>query len=110
MRSDNPALPSGRDIVYLHGRGSTEREAGFALPLFGRANVRSYRGPLPQGPGFAWCENAGIGVALPDSLSGDTSQVGEWIAAETARQRTWLGGYSNGAARAPRFLLDTARV
>src|SRR3546814_6048290 len=49
MRYDNPDIPSGRDIVYLHGRGSTEREAGFALPLFGRANVRSYRGPLPQG-------------------------------------------------------------
>src|SRR3546814_2539905 len=65
MRYDNPDMPSGRDIVYLHGRGSTEREAGFALPLFGRANVRSYRGPLPQGPGFAWFENAGIGVALP---------------------------------------------
>src|SRR3546814_10523547 len=40
MRYDNPDIPSGRDIVYLHGRGSTEREAGFALPLFGRANVR----------------------------------------------------------------------
>src|SRR3546814_3600065 len=39
----NPDIPSGRDIVYLHGRSSTEREAGFALPLFGRANVRSYR-------------------------------------------------------------------
>src|SRR3546814_8922619 len=78
MRYDNPDIPSGRDIVYLHGRGSTEREAGFALPLFGRANVRSYRGPLPQGPGFAWFENAGIGVALPSSLSGETSKVGDW--------------------------------
>src|SRR3546814_10424862 len=87
MRYDNPDIPSGRDIVYLHGRGSTEREAGFALPLFGRANVRSYRGPLTQGPGFAWFENAGIGVGLPSSLSGETSQVGDWIAADTGRQR-----------------------
>src|SRR3546814_2917014 len=39
MRYDNPDIPSGRDIVYLPGRGSTEREAGFALPLFGRAIV-----------------------------------------------------------------------
>src|SRR3546814_4511611 len=82
----NPDIPSGCDIVYLHGRGRTEREAGFALPLFGRANVRSYRGPLPQGPGFAWFENAGIGVALPSSLSGETSKVGDWIAADTGRQ------------------------
>src|SRR3546814_6581487 len=76
----------------------SEREAGFALPLFGRANVRSYRGPLPQGPGFAWFENAGIGVALPSSLSGETSKVGDWIAADTGRQRPWLCGFSNGAA------------
>src|SRR3546814_16988553 len=99
MRYDNPDIPSGRDIVYLHGRGSTEREAGFALPLFGRANVRSYRGPLPQGPGFAWFENAGIGVALPSSLSGEKSKVGDWIAADTGRQRPWLCGFSNGAAK-----------
>ncbi|AGH51636.1 esterase [Sphingomonas sp. BHC-A] len=106
MRYDNPDIPSGRDIVYLHGRGSTEREAGFALPLFGRANVRSYRGPLPQGPGFAWFENAGIGVALPSSLSGETSKVGDWIAADTGRQRPWLCGFSNGAAMAASLLLS----
>src|SRR3546814_14707431 len=85
MRYDNPDIPSGRDIVYLHGRGSTERDAGFALPLFGRANVRSYRGPLPQGPGFVWFENAGIGVALHSSLSGETSKVGDWISSEESR-------------------------
>src|SRR3546814_12060492 len=47
MRSDNPDIPAGRDIVYLPGLGSTEQEAGFALPPFCRANVRSYRGQLP---------------------------------------------------------------
>src|SRR3546814_13161554 len=45
MRYDSPDEGGdSRDIVYLHGRGSTEREAGFALSLFGNANVRAYRG------------------------------------------------------------------
>src|SRR3546814_14640947 len=64
MRYDNPDIPSGRDIVYIHGRGSTEMEAGYELHLFVRANVRSYRGPLPLATGFACFESAGNGVAL----------------------------------------------
>src|SRR3546814_12187916 len=110
MLYDNPDRPSGRDLVYLHGRGSTEREAGFALPLFCRANVRSYRGPLPQGPGLAWFETAGIGVALPSSLSGETSKVGDWLAADTGRQRPLLSRFSNGAAMAARLLLTIPRA
>src|SRR3546814_16055303 len=81
-------------------------EAGFALPLCGRSKVRSYRGPRPQGPGFAWFENAGIGCALPTSLSGETLKVGDWIAADTCRQRPWLCGFSNGAAMAASLLLS----
>src|SRR3546814_11772921 len=53
MRNANPDIPSGRDIVYLHGRGRTEREAGLALPRFGRRKVRSFRGQLPHGPGWS---------------------------------------------------------
>src|SRR3546814_17111813 len=55
---------------------------------------------------FAWFENAGIGVALPSSLSGETSKVGDWIAADTGRQRPWLCGFSNGAAMAASLLLS----
>lgn len=105
MRYDSPDIQADRDIVYLHGRGSTEREAGFALPLFGRANVRSYRGPISQGPGFAWFENAGTGVALPTSLSSETAKVENWIAADTGRRLPWLCGFSNGAAMAASLLL-----
>src|SRR3546814_15410423 len=46
MRYENPDIPCGLDVVYLHGRGSTYREAGFALTLFGRAKVLPYHGPL----------------------------------------------------------------
>src|SRR3546814_10629112 len=55
---------------------------------------------------FAWFENAGIGVALPSSPSGETSKVGDWIAADTGRQRPWLCGFSNGAAMAASLLLS----
>src|SRR3546814_16302141 len=44
MRSDNPDIPSARDTVYLHCRGSTEREAGFALPLFDRDRQKVEQG------------------------------------------------------------------
>src|SRR3546814_16594528 len=40
------------------------------------------------------------------SLSGETSKVGDWIAAETGRQRPWLCGFSNGAAMAASLLLS----
>src|SRR3546814_5422294 len=40
------------------------------------------------------------------SLSGETERVGDWIAAETGRQRPWLCGFSNGAAMAASLLLS----
>src|SRR3546814_19854562 len=82
IRYDSPDVEAERDVVYLHGRGSSEREAGWALPLFGRANVRSYSGPLIQGGGFAWFQNAGVGIALPVSLAQETAKVRDWIAAD----------------------------
>src|SRR3546814_15472239 len=44
MRYDNPDIPSGRDNVSLHGRGSTERETGFALPLYNRKGAGRGKG------------------------------------------------------------------
>src|SRR3546814_16153555 len=53
IRYDNPDIPSGRDNVYLHGRGTTERVAGLALPLFCRAIFHPLLEPLPPAPGYA---------------------------------------------------------
>src|SRR3546814_10203596 len=102
IRHTRCALVTGVQTCALpiYGRGSSEREAGWALPLFGRANVRSYRGPLIQGGGFAWFQNAGVGIALPESLAQETAKVRDWIAADTGRRRPWLCGFSNGAAMA----------
>src|SRR3546814_4285608 len=74
IRHTRCALVTGVQTCALpiYGRGSSEREAGWALPLFGRAYVRSYRGPLIQGGGFAWFQNAGVGIALPESLAQET--------------------------------------
>ncbi|ATE63635.1 alpha/beta hydrolase [Rhizorhabdus dicambivorans] len=105
IRYDAPDREGGRDIVYLHGRGSSEREAGWALPLFGRSTVRSYRGPLPEGAGFAWFHNMGIGVAAPDSLAEQSARVGDWIAADRGGRLPWLCGFSNGAAMAAALML-----
>src|SRR3546814_13256387 len=44
MRYDNTDSPSGRDIVSLNGRGNTDRQAGFSLPLFDSATAPSYSG------------------------------------------------------------------
>ncbi|EZP83953.1 Esterase [Novosphingobium resinovorum] len=108
MRYDSPdASRTGRDIVYLHGRGSNEREAGYTLALFGDADVRSYRGPISQGGGFAWFLNAGTGVAIPESLALETEKVGGWIASDTGRRRPWLCGFSNGAAMAGALFLKS---
>src|SRR3546814_2302420 len=71
------------------------------------ANVRSYRGPLIQGGGFAWFQNSGVGIALPESLAQETAKVRDWIAADTGRRRPWLCGFSNGAAMAANLLIET---
>jgi phospholipase/carboxylesterase len=105
IRYDSPDISDGRDVVYLHGRGSNEREAGWALPLFGRSNVRSYRGPLPEGNGFAWFRSSEVGIARADSLERERGRLRNWIAADSGRQRPWLCGFSHGGAMAASLLL-----
>src|SRR3546814_7619120 len=107
IRYDSPDVEAERDVVYLHGRGSSEREAGWALLLSGRANVRSYRALLIQGGGFAWFQNAGVGIASPESLAQETAKVRDCIAADTGRRRPWLCGLRNGAAMAANLLIET---
>lgn len=106
MRYDERDTHIARDVVYFHGRSSSEREVGLVLPLFGRANVRSYRAPLTQSPGFAWFLNTGIGTAIPQSLATETAKVRTWIAADTGRRLPWLCGFSNGAAMAANLCLE----
>lgn len=94
------------EVVYLHGRGSSEREAGRLLPLLGDAHVRSYLGPLPEGRGFAWFLKTAIAVAEPESLAQELSKVQDWIRADSGyRKPIFLCGFSNGAAMAGSLML-----
>lgn len=102
---ESPDIENPRDIVYLHGRGSSEREAGWALPLFGKASVRSYRAPLAEGAGFAWFKNSGVGTAIAVSIEREGARVLGWIAQDSRRRKPWLCGFSNGGAMAAHLAL-----
>ncbi|MDB5576368.1 MAG: putative esterase [Bradyrhizobium sp.] len=105
LRFDDPSRPSGPEIVYLHGRGSSEREGAGLLPAFPGAALRAYRGPLREGSGFAWFLNAGIGNGRPESLAEEVPKVAQWIAADNGSHAPWLCGFSNGAAMAASLAL-----
>ena len=92
-------------VVYLHGRGSSEREGARIVQAFRGASLRAYRAPLRQGGGYAWFENQGIGVAHPESLASELPKVGDWIKADNSAQLPWLCGFSNGAAMAASLAL-----
>lgn len=105
LRFDDPAQPRAPEIVFLHGRGSSEREGTILLPAFPGAALRAYRGPLREAGGFAWFLNAGIGNAKPESLAKEAPRVARWIAADNGAHAPWLCGFSNGAAMAASLAL-----
>jgi phospholipase/carboxylesterase len=101
------ATGSAPTVVYFHGRGSSEREGQRLAPLLRTPNLLAYRGPIPEGAGFAWFRNQGIGVAEEASLSTQTSRVRGWIDADMGSDEVWLCGFSNGAAFAGELFLRT---
>lgn len=95
------------DVVFLHGRGATERDAGLVVPAFPGANVRGYRGPLREFGGFSWFANRLIGDATPASLCVEVPKVAAWISADRGASAPWLCGFSNGAAMAAALALES---
>lgn len=106
LRYDDPGAYRAPDVVFLHGRGGSERDAGPFVPAFRHATLRAYRGPIAQGGGFAWFRHHAIGVADEASLQDEVARVRGWIDADTRWGRPWLCGFSNGAAMAASLLLD----
>lgn len=106
VRFDDPEAHSAAEVVYFHARGSSERETGLMVPAFPKATLRGYRGPIPQGDGFAWFKNRGIGEAEADSLRRETARVRDWIGRDGRREQPWLCGFSNGAAMAANLVLE----
>lgn len=96
-----------RLILLLHGRGSDENEI---FPLAGylpeSAAVASLRAPLPEGPGYAWFENRGVGRPVAASLAAGVAFVERWLDEEAGDfEEAWLVGFSGGAAMAGALLL-----
>lgn len=92
------------ELVYFHGRGSAETEAYAVGAAFPGARICAYRAPIPEGAGFAWFRNRGIGVADEESLATSTNQVGGWLRRDFLG-KPWLCGFSNGAAMASGLIL-----
>jgi phospholipase/carboxylesterase len=87
-------------VVLLHGRGSDERDiAALAELLPDQATYVAVRGPIAEGPGFAWFFNHGIGQPLAESLATVMDWFREWLEGVAPRARpVILVGFSAGAA------------
>lgn len=105
---------TGRDdrplVVLLHGRGAEESSMvalaevlEAALP--GRAEYAAVRAPLPEGAGYAWFANRGIGRPRPESLRSTMDWFRAWVDQEGDRP-VLLVGFSGGAAFAGGLALD----
>ncbi len=103
---NTPGRTNAADVVFLHGRGGTERDTGALVAAFPDATLRGYRGPIREGGGFAWFTIRAIGVAHPESLAREIPKVAGWISADNGANKPWLCGFSNGAAMAASIALS----
>ncbi|BAJ32833.1 MULTISPECIES: phospholipase [Kitasatospora] len=98
-------------VVALHGRGADERSfAGLAPHLPAGTTVASVRAPIPEGGGYAWFANRGIGRPLPESIDRTARWLFDWL--ETARAphtRVSVLGFSGGMAMAGGLVLARPR-
>jgi phospholipase/carboxylesterase len=96
---------AGRSLIYLHGRGSSEREAG-QLPIIPGFRLHAMRAGLREGSGYAWFRNHSIGVADVESLRVAILRFEDALSQEAVIGRPWLFGFSNGAAMAAALVLE----
>lgn len=102
--SADPAAPL---VVLLHGRGSHEGEIlALADRLPAGPAYAAIRAPIPEGSGYAWFVNQGIGRPVPSSLRMSMGWVRGWIDEVAPDDRpVLLVGFSGGAAFAGGLLL-----
>lgn len=98
-------------VVLLHGRGADEGSmVGLAevldAALPGRATYAAVRAPLPEGTGYAWFANRGIGRPRAESLRATMDWFRGWLDATHPGRRTVLVGFSGGAAFGGGLALD----
>ncbi len=95
-------------VVLLHGRGSHERNIVTLAPHLPHGPAyAALRGPIPDGDGFAWFANRGIGRPVAESLEDTMVWFRDWLAVVAPRRRrVYLVGFSGGGAFAGGVLLD----
>jgi phospholipase/carboxylesterase len=106
---DDPSAPL---VVLLHGRGSNEQEILTLAPhLPSGVAYNAVRAPIPEGGGYAWFENRGIGRPVATSLSQTLTWFRSWLDdVAPAGRPVILVGFSGGAAFAGGLALsDPAR-
>ena len=92
-------------VLALHGRGS---DAGDLVPVVEAIDpglgVLAPRGPVQEGPGYAWFRNYRIGVPVVESLREHLAGVADGVAQAAAEQGIDLPlvalGFSNGGMMA----------
>jgi len=106
----HPVEPHGRSaalVVLLHGRGSDETDiVGLAGGLPQQAEYVAVRAPIPEGGGYAWFANRGIGRPQAQSLRGTMDWFTGWLDGYAADRPVYLVGFSGGAAFAGGLVLD----
>lgn len=94
-------------VVLLHGRGSDERDIlTVADHLPNGLDYAAVRGPIPEGTGYAWFVNRGIGRPVAESLAATLAWFRGWLDAAAPDRRVVLVGFSGGAAFAGGLILD----
>ena len=98
-------------MVLLHGRGSNERAVIPLAPHLPHGPAyAALRGPIPEGNGFAWFDNQGIGRPVAESIADTIVWFRDWLGvAAPRRRRVYLIGFSGGATFAGGVLLDQPR-
>jgi len=102
--SSDPVAPL---VVLLHGRGSSEREIiALADHLPPGPAYAAVRAPIPEGGGYAWFANRGIGRPVAESLTASMAWFRTWLdTVAPAGRPVVLVGFSGGAAFAGGLVL-----
>ena len=95
-------------VVLLHGRGSNEADiVALADHLPDGPTYAAVRAPIPEGSGYAWFANRGIGRPVPESLDKTMAWFRTWLDdVAPAGRPVVLVGFSGGAAFAGGLVLD----
>jgi phospholipase/carboxylesterase len=96
---------TGPLIVLLHGRGDDERNILELSVLLPGGSFASVRAPIPEGSGYAWFANRGIGRPVPASLASTTAWFRTWLDGVAGDRPVLLVGFSGGAAFAGGLIL-----